>query len=51
MVPKKTFYIFPKIKPLPQISCSNGLLFYMYKLLACSFLIHSAHTRKVRIQG
>lgn len=51
MVPKKTFYIFSKSKTVAAFSCSNGLLFYMYKLLACSFLLHSAHTRKVRIQG
>ena len=49
MVPKKPFYIFPKIKPLPQFPCSNGLLFYMDKLLACSILLRSAHMREIRV--
>lgn len=34
---------------MPQIPCSNGLLFYMDKLLACSFLLRSTHMREIRV--
>ena len=41
--------MFCQNKTVAAFSCSNGLLFYMYKLLACSFLLHSAHMREIRV--